>query len=666
MSPSYRTLILAALTFALISCDKISELHNFHKSQTNTEQLKNSFDVYFTTTITGHAKKVYLHGFAEKSEEYLTTRIQDNQKNLINEVTYYRDSSGGSLSLLPVDPLFLGPGIFKDNAVTVQLCKDEFCDPDTARIIKLSVTLEINDTPINLQVAPDVLVFNGTAGFTPASQTLSLNSSMILSYSIQYANENDWLEVSFNYTNASSSSINVKVVPILPPGTYKANILLAAKNSVYDFSIPVEYTVTPRQTKYITPHFAYSDSEEEVIINGTGFSTNPVQNVMFGEFSAKSFSVVSDTEIRAIHPFLSSGTYPVIVQDSLEKLQTQAELTVITPPVFSSNSTPVSMDGHFNKLLYEPVQQSFYILTDDNHGSVSGNVLRRYTYNGNNWDSTTIAINESVVDFTITKDGKQLLVLTIKGLLHLDIGLLSINEHSTFSFTGHQIAATNDGMAVILADDNDITASIVTPQDRFLYPYDIQQHTILNPITFTASKLSFGETSGDGRVYIFMTTDDTVGDVFKYYTSTGKVANVHSTYYSTNTLVNRDGNRYMVENKNPSQALEYFWIFDNDDQLIGISPAGRECSTLGSADNKAYSYGSSTTSNAKTMSVYDLQTSITNITMDPIAEIPSTDQNTCLALISSPDGKYLFLLTTTDSDPINNLQGGNLSIVQIP
>ena len=59
--------------------------------------------------------------------------------------------------------------------------------------------------------------------------------------------------------------------------------------------------------QYVSPYVAISGESKKTIIRGIGFNDSTVSDVRFGDASASSFSVLSDTEIVATYPSLAAG-----------------------------------------------------------------------------------------------------------------------------------------------------------------------------------------------------------------------------------------------------------------------------------------------------------------------------------------------------------------------
>src|SRR5690606_5240673 len=97
-------------------------------------------------------------------------------------------------------------------------------------------------------------------------------------------------------------------------------------------TVNATYQVSP-VVNDVAPKAAVAGTSANVVIRGVGFSGVSVQGVSFGTTAATSITVVNDTEIRATHPELTAGSYPVTldIPSHVGPITSTATLVVVDP-----------------------------------------------------------------------------------------------------------------------------------------------------------------------------------------------------------------------------------------------------------------------------------------------------------------------------------------------
>jgi hypothetical protein len=329
--------------------------------------------------------------------------------------------------------------------------------------LQLSITGNNLLLPVTYNVvkalAPSPVSLTYSVGTTVApanlSGTLSVGTNYVVPKNINWnaATDVTWLQVSpssgsTNSNDSLTAMLAQAQVDQLVNGTYTGNIILSsAQPQVSDVSVPVSLTVDRAQLNYVSPYVAVANSSAEVILRGRKFNEVSVQNVTFGGVPASAFTVVSDSEIRATHPALAAGTYPVVVVTSGGNLGSLANL-VVTTPTTMPNLTFQHADV-YKGILHDPERNTLLVFP------WGGNYIERHVYNGASWASSSVTLPYAIYGAgQFSPDGKEIVIGTQDDrLMRLDaasLNVLSATAPLTVYPSGlESLAVLNDGNVLV-------------------------------------------------------------------------------------------------------------------------------------------------------------------------------------------------------------------------
>ena len=249
-----------------------------------------------------------------------------------------------------------------------------------------------------LAPAPAALNFKIGTTVTPAdlNRTVSVATNYVNSpgktISWDAVSDVAWLSVNPPSGNTGAATqltatLDQSQVDLLMNGIYSANITLSSSMaSVSSVTIPVTLTIDCSQINYVSPYVEAANTSTEVIIRGTHISPATVQDVTFGGISASAFNVVGDTEIRATHPALAAGQYPVSVVTTTGSIRSRATL-VVTNPTALSDLAYLDSSGLVKSIVHDPERNAVLVFPLG-----GGSFIERHTYNGSTWSSNSVTL----------------------------------------------------------------------------------------------------------------------------------------------------------------------------------------------------------------------------------------------------------------------------------
>jgi hypothetical protein len=228
---------------------------------------------------------------------------------------------------------------------------------------------------------------------------------------------------------------------------------LAGSPQIINVSYQVRSSV---QGDAVTPYVAIANTSGNVVIRGHGLLSTT--NVAFGGINAQTFSVISDTEIRATHPMLAVDSYPVQLFGSSGAIPFTATLVVVSSPSYAGTtlaypSSPQEIGG----FLYDAERQA--LLVAARYATTSGNQILRYPFTSSSWQTPTSTVVPHLRDIALSLDGTRLLALADTALTQVDVATLAhgttTDGSALFFGTGSfkNLAVANDGLAVVTAKD---------------------------------------------------------------------------------------------------------------------------------------------------------------------------------------------------------------------
>lgn len=332
----------------------------------------------------------------------------------------------------------------------------------------------------------------GPSSATPAGQSVSATVTGTLSgtlYILVQVSGTAVANVSQFAVSGSSGSAIVSVNNPAQVGTGTYSSVITVRACVNDPScatgqlqgspqtVNVSYTVGgPVIADVVLPHVVVAGATGQVLIRGSGLSGTTA--VSFGATAAESFTVVSDSLIRATYPAtLTAGTLPVNLAGSAKAFA--STVAVVGPQIYPATTlTYPQMPGRVIAALFDAERQVLYIATSlasSGNPSNATNQLWRYTYSGGSWSQATVLGIPYLHDMALPGNGSKLQVLTDTAVLEFDAANpTTATRTSTAPFASadgpaapylSRFAFANDGTALVGTGEWDSQAAT----DGYLY-----------------------------------------------------------------------------------------------------------------------------------------------------------------------------------------------------
>jgi len=423
-------------------------------------------------------------------------------------------------------------------------------------------------------------------------------------------------------------------------------------------TVTVNYEVkSPVLAENVMPHVAKSGVAGDVIIRGNNFITDNISSVSFNATAAANFSIISETEIRATYPVLSSGSYAVKLGNTSGDTSFSGSLVVIDSPNFSAGTLLYpSSPGQVLATIYDAEREVLFIAASDfnssnfNTTSRQTNRILQYQFSNGSFVSINTTVIPLLQGMALSPDGSQLLVITDKQILHLDATNM-VQTNST-TLTGlyasnryfKNIVVTNDGNAII-------TTAYIGSGSTSTYVY-----SILNAeLTRISSTFLYNGSSGvsaDGSKVIFIEGSVSPAQPLREYSSSTGLFSILSANENQKQCINsymgrciypvvdKTGNRIAIIDGSITTD-----IYDSSFTLLGQLPITTELVAFNADGTRIYAYDSSST-----LRTYDLTASTIG------GMFPEIGSGTTLAgspgsgvqkMILSADGSTLFITGTS-------------------
>jgi hypothetical protein len=430
---------------------------------------------------------------------------------------------------------------------------------------------------VNKALSPSVTALTYTVGNAPAPADLTQQISVGAYAGVTWtaASSVPWLSVSPASGGAGgtlSANLVQAQLDTRNNGTYTGTITLAPSVGTTE-TIAVTLTISRTQVNFVAPYVAMANTSAEVIVRGENFNQIAVQNVKFGSTNATTFTVVSNTEIRATHPALTAGSYPVQLENALGVNRSLATLAVVTPPAYGA--VAYASAGTKSRIIYDDERRTIYVA---NAGSVT---VERYAYDAG---TTSWAYNGLSVpqfrDAALSTDGTQLVAVSDAAVHVLDP--VTLAETGQTPFTGNsggfyylrQIAFANDGKAVVATG---INGSGYTTT----YLYNMRAPALTS---LTSAYFAPLGASADGSRVVFGDSGISPAQLVCFYSaSTGTVVSSAAARNVSNIVLNRTASRTVLNRGE---------VFDSGFTLLGNLPSTSLAVVLSPDGTIAYTHDS--------------------------------------------------------------------------
>ena len=503
----------------------------------------------------------------------------------------------GTITITPDFPTIAGTFT---GTITVRGCPDQACTTDVSGSPKvITVTYTVAPAP-TLTTAPTTVDFVTAVGQTPPAKHLDVNLSSgsagwtaTAAYSTGTPN---FLSVTPAAGSTLPQTVTLNVASVPPVGTYRATIVFSAAGLTR--IVPVSLTVRAPVVNFVSPYVETTNVSGAVIIRGFGFSNlaSGSLQVLFGGTAASSATVVSDTEIQAVHPPLASGSYSIAVQDGTQIIPSRSglQLLVTDPPSFPAVS--ITRLGFFPgpvaSLIYDGERRALYLMDSQN------NELERYQFAAG-WSGTSISTGTGGGNtrIALSPDGKLLVKTAGLGtdMFLIDVptfnALPSVSAAALLGGDAHLnlIAFANDGGAI--GNAYSPTSGIT------LYRYDMltQVFTALSNQADMTNRAIVASADEDTLVMpSFESLDPTFAKpVFTYAASDGSLMQRSVTSTGTDhASVSRNGARVVLVNSpaSPSQVTTVYDVSPTSFAARGTLPAGLNAFVISPDGSTAYAY----------------------------------------------------------------------------
>ncbi len=403
------------------------------------------------------------------------------------------------------------------------------------------------------------------------------------------------------------------------------------------FSIPVSIEVNTPIVQFVSPHVQEMNSSTEVILRGTGFSNISEERVFFGETPATSVNVISNTELRAVHPVLPTGNYPVYIENLSEGVELSRASLDFVPPTILIADEIISQEEGFSNPQYDAARRSILAIENENGRLFEKN----HEYNSLRFSagfSRSIGLSEGyrVVDFSLAPSGEFIALLgnhsepTVNSILTLYKATdLSFYKNIELSSIYSHIQYSNNGQVLLISDSR---------QDQ----YDVLNDSI-QPLVFSSSMVlsdSVLARSHDGSRILMANSGNTLPNAFAYYDASDNLVNPGFNSNSTNRFVSldRSGGVSTLDNLVYDHAFALLGsvAYPNTNPvppLVVVSPDG----------NRLYTYplgGSATEIDIYDLTQTDGSGGFVNVGSIPVSLDP-LDLDTEMSI--SYDGKLIFI-----------------------
>lgn len=488
---------------------------------------------------------------------------------IANATFYITGPTTAEVTVFPAAPSSLGPGQHS-GTVAIIGCNDVACNSQVAGSpYYVTVTYNIQ----GVVASPSALTY--TLGNSPVAGDLSRQFTIT-----GYPNQNwsigtnvSWLSVTPLVGNTGgpvqvTASLVQAQIDALGNGVYTGSITVTPASSP-PFAVPVTLTISRTQVSYVAPYVATAGTTAEVIIRGENFGLVAIQDVKFGAISASTFSVISDTEVRATHPALTAGSYPVQLQNNLGINNSLANLIVVDAPVYSATTLayPGAPSQPILAIRYDAERKALVL--------ARGTSILRYVYSTGAWGAPASISVFNLHDVALSTDGALLLATSsgsaATGVTQIDATTLSIGTTTNDTINGistylvKPLSVANDGTAVVVAANGPACGNMIR--------YRTRNPQVTSMGGNTCSPAQVGG-SADGSIIIAGTS--IASDTYAFNASTGVLSTTGGLPKLTAApVLNRTGSRIALNNTGVyNTGLSYLGGLPNTTLAVALNPIG--------------------------------------------------------------------------------------------
>ena len=404
-------------------------------------------------------------------------------------------------------------------------------------------------------------------------------------------------------------------------------------------TVSINYQVSP-VVQLVTPYVATSGTSDEVVIRGIGFTSFNVQGVRFGDVAATAYTIPtgSTSEIRATHPALAAGSYPVrlVASNHQGDIPTNATLVVVDPTAYGAttlaHSSPITA---VRSLIYDAERRALLVVTD-----AGGGTITRYAYDGTAW-SITGEVAAGLRDVALSTKGTSLYGITDTGFVPVDPVTVTI---------GTAVAAPSLATDVVLRNivvGNDDVGMVTTgrltgttPTNAYFY---VSTSNVLAQTSGAFNNATPVMAANGTLAYLVQsdasfTTDVGVARYLVAGNSFSTSSAILARQNTTGPAISRNANRLVINGLR---------VYDGTEALLGQLSPSTAAVVLKPDGSRAYAYDA----NAGGILVYDISADLDEGAYAPLGPaVPLAGDpgpGTNLQMTISPDGGTLFLAGTT-------------------
>lgn len=398
--------------------------------------------------------------------------------------------------------------------------------------------------------------------------------------------------------------------------------------------VNVTYGIPPI-VRSLAPYVGITNTSQAAIVRGQGFQRFTVQGVTFGGVAATTFTVVSDTEIRATYPALASGTYPVgiDVPGSPGPIVSTASLVVVDPPNYAAATLAYpAVAPQVRNLVYDAERRALLLAVTD---ALGGGEILRYAFSAGSWGAPATAPLSGLTDIALSTNGATLLALSQTALTHADpvslaAGTVTPGPALASGAFLKNLAVANDDTTVVTSG---ISGSTATP---------VYLYTMRNPaFTAPASTLNLDNATvrapADGSTLAIVQGDPALTSapaVYRYSAST-------QAFSATGVTLNQNAVAPSLDRAATRIVLNGTNVYDSGYRLLGTLPATTLAVVVKPDATRAYTFDSA----AAQILSFDLTASPAGGAFPQVgsATAPVGDPGSGVRMAISPDGGTLFL-----------------------